>query len=165
MVYIKIAKFEIYIFIRNKTLIKKTHIFGYTMSTLDAIAAYATQTMKTRMGIRELLGYINHIQILIDRLFILLPTIISYIETQRVENLKPLDIDGIKALTNETEQVMVVANFAAIKYSNTKKTIEGLIPFIKQWELFCMSNCSDKLEKEIEMNFVELYKIVDSLTE
>ena len=102
------------------------------MSTLDAIAVYAKQTVKTRMGIRELLEYINHIQILIESLFILLPTIISYIETQRVENLKPLDIDGIKALTSETEQVMAVANFAAIKYSNTKKTIEGLIPFIKQ---------------------------------
>jgi hypothetical protein len=135
------------------------------MSTLDAISAYATQTMKTRIAIRELLGYINHIQSLIETLYILLPTIISYIETQRVENLKPLDIDEIKALTSETEQVMAVANFAAIKYSNTKNTIVGLIPFIKQWELYCMSNCSDKLKKEIEMNFVELYKIIDSLTE
>jgi hypothetical protein len=135
------------------------------MSTLDAISAYAAQTMKTRIAIRELLGYINHIQSLIETLYILLLTIISYIETQRVENLKPLDIDEIKALTSETEQVMAVANFAAIKYSNTKNTIVGLIPFIKQWELFCMSNCSDKLKKEIEMNFVELYKIVDSLTE
>jgi hypothetical protein len=135
------------------------------MSTLDAISAYATQTMKTRIAIRELLGYINHIQSLIETLYILLPTIISYIETQRVENLKPLDIDEIKALTSETEQVMAVANFAAIKYSNTKNTIVGLIPFIKQWELYCMSNCSDKLRKEIEMNFVELYKIIDSLTE
>ena len=135
------------------------------MSTLDAIEAYATQTTKTRTGIRELLEYINHIRYRVDRLFILLPTIISYIKNQQVENLNPLDINGIKALTSETEQVMAVANFAAIKYSNTKKTIEGLIPFIKQWELFCMSNCSDKLKKEIEMNFVELYKIVNSLTE
>ena len=135
------------------------------MSTLDAINAYAKQTTNTRMGIRELLKYIKYIRDRIDQLFILLPVIISYIENQRVENLKQLDIDGIKDLTSETEQVMAVANFAAIKYSNTKKTIEGLIPFIKQWELFCMSNCSDKLKKEIEMNFVELYKIVDSLTE
>ena len=121
--------------------------------------------MNTRIEIRELLKYINHIHNLVETLFILLTKIISYIENQRVENLKPLDIDGIKALTSETEQVMAVANFAAIKYSNTKKTIEGLIPFIKQWELFCMSNCSDKLKKEIEMNFVEMYKIIDSLTE
>lgn len=135
------------------------------MSTLKAIEAYATQTMETRMSIRELLEYIKYILDRVDRLFILLPTIISYIKNQQVENLNPLDINGIKALTSETEQVMAVANFAAIKYSNTKKTIEGLIPFIKQWELFCMSNCSDKLKKEIEMNFVELYKIVDSLTE
>ena len=135
------------------------------MSTLDAINAYAKQTTNTRMGIRELLKYIKYIRDRIDQLFILLPVIISYIENQRVENLKQLDIDGIKDLTSETEQVMAVANFAAIKYSNTKKTIEGLIPFIKQWELFCMSNCSDKLKKEIEMNFVELYKIVKSLTE
>ena len=135
------------------------------MSTLDAINAYAKQTTNTRMGIRELLKYIKYIRDRIDQLFILLPVIISYIENQQVENLKSLDINGIKALTSETEQVMAVANFAAIKYSNTKKTIEGLIPFIKQWELFCMSNCSDKLKKEIEMNFVELYKIVKSLTE
>ena len=135
------------------------------MSTLDAIEAYATQTMKTRIGIQELLEYITHIRDRVETWFLLLTTIISYIENQQVENLKPLDINGIKALTSETEQVMAVANFAAIKYSNTKKTIEGLIPFIKQWELFCMSNCSDKLNKEIEMNFVELYKIIDSLTE
>ena len=135
------------------------------MSVLDAIREYAKQTMNTRIEIRELLKYINHIHNLVETLFILLTKIISYIENQRVENLKPLDIDGIKALTSETEQVMAVANFAAIKYSNTKKTIEGLIPFIKQWELFCMSNCSDKLKKEIEMNFVEMYKIIDSLTE
>ena len=135
------------------------------MSVLDAIKEYAKQTTNTRISIRELLKYINHIHNLVETLFILLTKIISYIENQRVENLKPLDIDGIKALTSETEQVMAVANFAAIKYSNTKKTIEGLIPFIKQWELFCMSNCSDKLKKEIEMNFVEMYKIIDSLTE
>lgn len=136
------------------------------MSTLKAIEEYATHTVKTRTSIRELLEYINYIRYRVDRLFILLPTIISYIENQQVENLKPLDINGIiKAFTSETEQVMAVANFAAIKYSNTKRTIEGLIPFIKQWELFCISNCSDKLKKEIEMNFVELYKIVDSLIE
>lgn len=135
------------------------------MSVLEAIRAYATQTMETRRLLKELREYMNHILDRIDRLFILIPTIISYIETQQVENLKPLDIDEIKALISETEQVMAVANFASIKYSNTKKTIEGLIPFIKQWELFCMSNCSDKLKKEIEMNFVELYKIIDSLTE
>ena len=136
-----------------------------TLDVLDAIKVYAEQTTQIRIYIRELLIYIKYIRDRIDQLFILLPTIISYIENQRVDNLKPFDIDGIKALTSETEQVMAVANFAAIKYSNTKKTIEGLIPFIKQWELFCMSNCSDKLKKEIEMNFVELYKIVDSLTE
>lgn len=134
------------------------------MSTLNTIKAYATQTMRTRIGIQELLEYITHIRDRVET-WLLLPTIISYIENQQVDNLKPLDIDGIKALTSETEQVMAVANFAAIKYSNTKKTIEGLIPFIKQWELFCISNCSDKLKKEIEMNFAELYKIVDSLTE
>ena len=135
-----------------------------TFDVLGAIEKYAEQTTKTRMRIRELLEYIKYIRDRVETWF-LLPTIISHIENQQVENLKPLDIDGIKALTSETEQVMAVANFAAIKYSNTKKTIEGLIPFIKQWELFCMSNCSDKLKKEIGMNFVELYKIVDSLTE
>jgi pyruvate formate-lyase activating enzyme-like uncharacterized protein len=136
------------------------------MSVLDAIREYAIQTMRNRMDINELLKYIKHIQDRIKQLrFILLSTIIRYIKNQQVENLKQLDIDGIKALPSETEQVMAVANFAAIKYSNTKNTIVGLIPFIKQWELFCMSNCSDKLRKEIEMNFVEMYKIIDSLTE
>jgi hypothetical protein len=52
-----------------------------------------------------------------------------------------------------------------IKPHRSTPGVKGVRFFIKQWELFCMSNCSDKLRKEIEMNFVELYKIIDSLTE
>jgi len=132
------------------------------MTTIGAIEEYAKQMTETRINLRELLKYIVYIGCRIDTRFILLPTIIEYIKSQQTKNLEPLDINGIKALKTETEQVMVVANFASIKYLNTKKTIEGLIPFIKQWELFCLANSTAK--KVIELNFEELYKITDSLT-
>lgn len=132
------------------------------MTTIEAIEEYAKQMTETRINLRELLKYIVYIGCRIDTRFILLPTIIEYIKNQQTKNLEPLDINGIKALKTETEQVMMVANFASIKYLNTKKTIEGLIPFIKQWELFCLANSTAK--EVIELNFTELYKITDSLT-
>lgn len=134
------------------------------MTTIGAIEEYAKQMTETRINLRELLKYIVYIGCRIDTPFILLPTIIEYIKSQQTKNLEPLDINRIKALKTETEQVMMVANFASIKYLNTKKTIEGLIPFIKQWELFCLANSTDEIKKVIELNFTELYKITDSLT-
>jgi len=121
----------------------------------DTLYEYADQITKTKVNIKTLLKYINHIDNLTDRKYILLPTIIGYIINLQYEYLKPLDIDLIKTLS-EDEQVMAIANFASIKYSNTKKTIESLIPFIKQWEIFCIS---DRLNNEIIRNFTEINKI------
>ena len=109
-----------------------------SQSVFDTLYEYAKQITKTKVNIAALLKYIKHIDNLADNKYILLPTIIEYIQNLQYENSKPLDIDLIKTLS-EDEQVIEIANFASIKYSNTKKTIEGLIPFIKQWELSCMS--------------------------
>ena len=127
-----------------------------SQSVFDTLYEYAKQITKTKVNIAALLKYIKHIDNLADNKYILLPTIIGYIQNLQYENSKPLDIDLIKTLS-EDKQVMAIANFASIKYSNTKKTIEGLIPFIKQWELSCMSN---RLNDEIKRNFAEVNKIM-----
>jgi hypothetical protein len=67
-------------------------------------------------------------------------------------------------LSND-EQIAAIANFAAIKYLNMKKTIESLNPFIKQWELFCISgisNRSDEIKTKILYSFTKLYEICDT---
>jgi hypothetical protein len=137
---------------------------SYNNNVLDILYEYANQLTKTKVNIKLLLEYICYIDNVSDNHFILLPTIINYIRNQQLEYIKPLDYEYIMKLSND-EQIAAIANFAAIKYLNMKKTIESLNPFIKQWELFCISgisNRSDEIKTKILYSFTKLYEICDT---
>jgi hypothetical protein len=126
------------------------------MSLLDVIKEYDMQITRTHLNLQILLNCIEYIRCRVETQYILLPTIIDYIINQQIDNMKPLNIVGIKS---ETEQIMAVMDFAAIKLLSTKKTMECLIPFIKKWEMSTKN--SEKFKEEIELGFAELFRAME----